>query len=197
MRFETNIKEFNIELSKVVASVQKFESSLDECAAQYWPRIRDKLKIALSRNIEYIHSGIVPTTDYWKNVKTKYMGKILRNNPPWRTERFYGQFYPIISDKDWLMTGAMDSAILDRLYEDNGEIRKTADGVELSLNVYVGDFFEEKQSGLPYPLAVDDKLQENSFGDVGLFMPQDKELSPVLDALVTENTNLFQTIFGK
>jgi hypothetical protein len=160
--------------------------------------VREFLKTALVSNLDEIHKA--PVSEFWRGEKKRLLGKIIRRPniypyAPYSTERFPGRYFPVESTENWEMTGQMGDTVASRIEADSGAPRVVGEELELSIGADVGDMVSGADTGLPYPIEVDEKVTD--MGHLGLVRLNDGQISEIMEMLLEENNKIFDTVFGR
>lgn len=186
LRIEHNLKEVQIELSEIARDLPVFFKHVGLESKDAIPKLKAYMKKVLERQLtelQFIHSS-----DAWRVKKQEMLaGEI----PTRKFERMQGQGpRPVEYAENWKATGTMQAVLLHRMDQMKPSVTSLPDmlmiGFPISLEGFVDSDDKAPYGGIPYPMAVDMKIQDRTSGEQGIFRLSDQQRKEIFEFMVDE-----------
>lgn len=203
IRIEINLENIRKQIEAAELAFTAVENALGKegFESNVWPKLREKIKDFLIRNLDEKYFADVPISSRWIECKkdlikspiSEYRKILIKHGfAGFTTQRFRGGGdLKVESSANWKATGTMEDIIRERLGSDQGIIRGSADVFSAELDVPVTDLVDQ------YPLIVDEKIQDRSSKRKGIVRLFGNQANEIFEMLIRENENLSAELFGE
>jgi hypothetical protein len=199
LQFDHNLKEVREELSYLEGDLFSLFGRLNLEYRESVPRLKAYLKQVLEKQLEelqFIHSH---SSDKWRKQKEKMLAGTAKMQ---EFQRLEGQGpQPIKYAQNWKATGTMEAVLLHRLDQMKPEVSLGADLLMMRFVMPLDGFVDadgnDEYAGIPYPLAVDLKIQDRTSGEQGILVLSDQQQKEIFEFLVNDLDEFIKRFFPK